>query len=113
MLRRDLGVVSRAMAILGYYWGGAAHLLVGIVVLFVFVGLITAMVLFVARLLGDGRRLLAPSPPSPSGPPPLERPPPGPAQPSAREILDRRLASGEITLERYDEVRAKLDGPPS
>ena len=33
MLRRDLGVVSRAMAILGYYWGGAAHLLVGIVVL--------------------------------------------------------------------------------
>jgi uncharacterized membrane protein len=98
------------MAILGYYWGGAAHLLVGIVVLLVFVGLITAMVLFVARLLGDGRRLLAPSAPSP---PPLERPPPGPAQPSAREILDRRLASGEITLERYDEVRAKLDGPPS
>jgi uncharacterized membrane protein len=33
---------------------------------------------------------------------------------SAREILDRRLASGEITAEQYDQLRAKLDAstPP-
>ncbi len=29
---------------------------------------------------------------------------------SAREILERRLASGEITAEHYDEVCAKLSG---
>jgi uncharacterized membrane protein len=28
---------------------------------------------------------------------------------SAREILDRRLASGEITVDQYDQLRAKLD----
>ena len=29
---------------------------------------------------------------------------------SARDVLERRLASGEITADHYDEVRAKLDG---
>ena len=29
---------------------------------------------------------------------------------SAREILDRRLASGEIALDQYDRLREKLDG---
>jgi uncharacterized membrane protein len=40
-------------------------------------------------------------------------------QESAREILDRRLARGELTIEQYDEVRAAVDtdgqraaGPP-
>jgi uncharacterized membrane protein len=28
---------------------------------------------------------------------------------SAREILDRRLASGEITADQYDQLREKLD----
>jgi uncharacterized membrane protein len=96
------------MTMLGYYWGGAAHLLVGVLVLLVFVGLITAMVLVVARLLGGGRGLMGqaqPLPPPHAGPPPQS-----PPQPSAREILDRRLASGEITIAQYDEVRAKLGG---
>jgi uncharacterized membrane protein len=30
-------------------------------------------------------------------------------QESAREILDRRLACGELTIEQYDEVRAAVD----
>jgi uncharacterized membrane protein len=95
------------MTMLGYYWGGAAHLLVGILVLLVFVGLVTAMVLFVARVLGGGHGLMPPAQPAP---PPHPGPPPhNPSQPSAREILDRRLASGEITIEQYDDVRAKLD----
>jgi uncharacterized membrane protein len=34
---------------------------------------------------------------------------------SAREALDHRLVSGEITAEQYDEIRGKLVGgePPS
>ena len=30
-----------------------------------------------------------------------------------REILDRRLASGEIDVETYDELRSKLSAPPA
>jgi len=30
-----------------------------------------------------------------------------------REILDRRLASGEIDLETYEELRSKLSSPPA
>jgi putative membrane protein len=37
-------------------------------------------------------------------------PAPGPTQSSPREILDRRLAAGELTAEQYDVIRAKLDG---
>jgi uncharacterized membrane protein len=29
---------------------------------------------------------------------------------SAREILDRRLAKGELTVEQYKELRATIDG---
>jgi uncharacterized membrane protein len=29
---------------------------------------------------------------------------------SPREILDRRLAAGELTVEQYDELRAAVDG---
>jgi uncharacterized membrane protein len=104
------------MPTLAYYWNGAAHVLVGILVLLVFVAAITAMVLFVARLLGAGARGdLAPpgssSPPPTAAPAPHEAPVAAPAapQPSALEILARRLASGEITVEQYDEVRAKLE----
>jgi uncharacterized membrane protein len=39
---------------------------------------------------------------------------------SAREVLDHRLVSGEITTDQYDQLRAKLDpsappgtGPPA
>ena len=30
-----------------------------------------------------------------------------------REILDRRLASGEIDVETYEELRSKLSSPPA
>ena len=33
-----------------------------------------------------------------------------PGEGSAREILDRRLAKGELTVEQYKELRATLDG---
>ena len=32
---------------------------------------------------------------------------------SAREILDRRLASGELTVEQYSQLREALDDVPS
>jgi uncharacterized membrane protein len=32
---------------------------------------------------------------------------------SAREILDRRLASGEISGDQYDQLREKLDAGPA
>ena len=34
-------------------------------------------------------------------------------EPSAREILDRRLAMGELTPEQYREIRALLAGAPT
>jgi uncharacterized membrane protein len=105
------------MPTLGYYWGGGARVLLGILVLLAFVALITAMVVFVARLLGAGARGVLPPaassspPPAAPAPVPREAPVQAPAapQPSALEILARRLASGEITVEQYDEVRAKLE----
>ena len=33
-----------------------------------------------------------------------------PGEGSAREILDRRLAKGELTVEQYKELRGTLDG---
>jgi putative membrane protein len=32
---------------------------------------------------------------------------------TAREILDRRLASGEIDVETHEELRSKLSSPPA
>jgi putative membrane protein len=32
-------------------------------------------------------------------------------EPSAREILDRRLASGELTVEQYEQLREKIGDP--
>ena len=32
-------------------------------------------------------------------------------EPSAREILDRRLASGELTVEQYEQLREKVGDP--
>jgi uncharacterized membrane protein len=37
----------------------------------------------------------------------------GPAIASARAILDRRLASDEITADQYDQLRKKLDARPA
>lgn len=88
--------------LLGYYWGGAFHGILGLLVLVAFVALIAAAILFVARAFG------APGPRPSTQPWPVGPQPPAPTQPSAREILDRRLASGEISPEQYDEIRAKL-----
>ena len=36
------------------------------------------------------------------------------SSPSARDILDRRLAGGELTIEQYEQLRATLgDGQPA
>jgi uncharacterized membrane protein len=42
------------------------------------------------------------------------KPAQGPMRPgmSAREALDHRLVSGEITTEQYDQLRTKLDPSP-
>jgi len=49
------------------------------------------------------------APRAPVSPPSKLKAAPAAPAPSALEILARRLASGEITVEQYDEVRAKLE----
>jgi putative membrane protein len=39
--------------------------------------------------------------------------PPAAGEGSAREILDRRLAKGELTIEQYKQLRDALDDGPS
>ena len=39
--------------------------------------------------------------------------PPEASGESAREILDRRLAGGELTVEQYQQLREALGDPPS
>jgi uncharacterized membrane protein len=39
-------------------------------------------------------------------------PPPSPAPPSPRQILDERLARGETTVEDYEKARAALEKSP-
>jgi len=95
---RARGVAFAAMRMLGYHWGGGAHVLFGILVLLVLVALLTAAAVFVVRTFG-GRQLATAAPAHAPG-----------APLSAREILDRRLASGEIAPEQYDQIRAKLEG---
>ena len=68
--------------------GGWILSILGILIL---VALIVAVTVLVVSAI-DGRR---------AGPP---------AEPeSARAILDRRLARGELSVERYDELRTTLD----
>jgi uncharacterized membrane protein len=94
---------------LGYWmWNGLLGFLFWILLLLAFVGLITGMVMFVVRAFGGLRG----SPP-PAAPAPLAAPAVQPDAPSAREILDRRLASGEITPQQYDEVLARLQAGAS
>ena len=38
---------------------------------------------------------------------------PRPSAEAPQEILDRRLASGEIDVETYEELRSKLSSPPA
>ena len=48
--------------------------------------------------------------PPPPGPPPPG--PPGPPGQTAREILDRRFAAGEIDADVYQRARDLLEGKP-
>ena len=45
--------------------------------------------------------------------PAAPHPPASEPRPSARELLDQRLASGEINVEEYRERKAALDDHPS
>lgn len=72
--------------------------------------LIGVIVWLVVRLATSGTRV-PPQPPQPYGTPPAV-PPAGPRGPAAAlEILDRRLAQGEIDVETYRATRdALLEG---
>jgi uncharacterized membrane protein len=59
------------------------------------VGLIVLAVWVVVRIINSRPRYQ----------PPASRP-----QETTREILDRRLAKGEITPEEYDRLRAQIEG---
>jgi uncharacterized membrane protein len=94
-----LGSSSHRTIVVMMYWGG--HMNTGdwvgsILMTLVIVALIVWIVWLAARgLSGDQRQ-------SPSG---IDR-----LEPSAGEILARRLAHGEITTEQYRELRAALGG---
>jgi uncharacterized membrane protein len=91
---------------LGYWiWNGLLGFLFWLLLLIAFVALITGVVMVVYRAFGGTRGSAAPPPALP----PVAVTAAQPATQSAREILDRRLASGEITPQQYDEVRARLE----
>jgi putative membrane protein len=69
--------------------GGWIFSILGMVVVMV---LLVAAIVWIVSELGERR--------------PGTQPPPSL---SAREILDQRLARGEITTEQYDQLREKLD----
>jgi uncharacterized membrane protein len=79
------------------YWNNhmtAGGWIVSIFATVIILALLVAAVLWIARELRDRgeRRRVAPS--------------------SALEILDRRLASGEIKADRYQELRETIDARP-
>ena len=81
---------------------------------------IIGMLLVVAATVGLIVWLVmrSPSAQAPAAPPPTQHHAPGSPQPhstsatAAREILDRRLATGEIDIDDYCARRAALDGHP-
>jgi uncharacterized membrane protein len=81
------------------YWGGhmgAGDWLGSILITLLVVALIVWVVRMVASASSTGQRQ---TPSEPAQPP----------EPSARELLDRRLANGEITTEQYQQMRELLD----
>jgi putative membrane protein len=82
----------------GFHWLG----LVWMIVTLLAAG---GLVWFGATLLRRTRHLDSPS--APAAPPA----PPAPARPSARDILDERLARGEIDVDDYHQRIAALAGP--
>lgn len=84
----------------GFHWLG----LVWMIVLIVAAG---GLVWFGVTLLRRTRHLEAAPPAGVSAPVPA---PPAAARPSAREILDERLARGEIEVDDYHQRLAALNG---
>lgn len=84
-----------------FYRGGdgGGHMFAGLLVVIVLVVAVALLVVWLSRTRHGHGPLHA------TGAPAF-----GPPQPSPREILDRRLAAGELTAEQYDVIRAKLDG---
>ena len=95
---------------MGWYGGGmvgGAWIFMGLF----WIVLIAAIIWLVVRLLPSGNHGHAASAPTPPTAPtaPLAAPPaPGPRADSPLEILDRRLALGEIDLETYQAHRAAI-----
>jgi len=80
------------------YWGnhmGAGDWIFSILGTIIFLGLIIGLIVWAVSPHGD-RGGSAPA-----------------TGESAREILDRRLASGELTIEEYSQLREALDDVPS
>ena len=89
---------------MGWYGGGMAGGAWVFMGLF-WIVLIAAIIWLVVRLLPSGNHgHAAPVPTAPVAAPPV----PGPRADSPLEILDRRLALGEIDLETYQAHRAAI-----
>jgi uncharacterized membrane protein len=81
------------------YWGG--HMGTGDWLGSILVtALIVALIVWVVRMVASA---------SPTGRRQTPTEPSQPHEPSARELLDRRLANSEITIEQYRELRDVLD----
>ncbi|MHB1490384.1 hypothetical protein GALL_329520 [mine drainage metagenome] len=93
---------------MGWYGGGmagGAWIFMGLF----WIVLIAAIIWLVVRLLPSGNHGSATSAPTVHVPTaPLAPPAPGPRPDSPMEILDRRLALGEIDLETYQAHRAAI-----
>ncbi len=73
-----------------------------VLMMFFWIVLVAAIVWAIARIVPRGPEDVRE--PRPSAPEPREEP---------LEILDRRLASGEIDVETYQELRSNLSTPPA
>lgn len=95
---------------MGWYGGGMAGGTWVFMGLF-WVVLIAVIIWLVVRLLPSGNHGSAvshPTPPAPTAPSAPSAPLPMPRADSPLEILDRRLALGEIDLETYQAHRAAI-----
>ena len=93
-------------------WGrdGGIHWL-GLVWMIVWLLAVGGLVWFGATLLRRTRHLDAPLAPTAPPTPPAPPVPPAATRPAARDILDERLARGEIDIDDYHQRLAALAGP--
>jgi uncharacterized membrane protein len=95
---------------MGWYGGGAAVGMWVIMILFwlLLIGAIVWLALVLTKLARQADSTAPGAPPGATRP---SQPPPPPQGPSPLEVLDHRLAGGEIDLETYHQIRATLLGP--